>query len=98
MMVGKRSFLKVLQKSLKRKAYLVTNLKKSFISKKICFFSEADFFFYTTNQDFNDFISITNRYFTSALMMRSYAWLMFCMVIISMSDTILCSPQKSSIS
>lgn len=43
-------------------------------------------------------MSITKRYFTSLLSIRSYAWLMSWILISSMSDTMPCSAQKSSIS
>jgi hypothetical protein len=39
------------------------------------------------------FISITNRYFTSPLSIRSYAWLIFCIGISSMSETMLFAAQ-----
>ncbi len=43
---------------------------------------------------FNEAISITNLYLTSLFNMRSYAVLMSLISIFSISETILCSPQK----
>src|ERR1700733_4006939 len=47
---------------------------------------------------FRDFRSRTKRYLTSALTTRSQASASLSKVVISMSETMLCWPQKSSIS
>ena len=47
---------------------------------------------------FNDAISMENRYFTSDFSIRSYASLICWIGMISTSEVMPCSPQKSNIS